>query len=800
MAGLSQEDRNIIKKHPLTNLVDRLRGALQEAESIYESRLIHDGADESLGQLYRNAISKLLSALLGEEAALNIRSRISDGNVASDLAILFTGLQRANFSYNHYRRLVNLVIQRPPTESQNAETWNFDVWNAVFGLIDTVSRATPPPPPHPTSSIQQTPWLRNTSSFVNSSEYRKHVDIVLKEELGEMHVDIPRFFDAYFGDIPQLTAVSQAVLEECEKGDSPLYREEGGWKGWPELAAERDVLRWLANIIAELVRLAEAQEPSWKINRRPLAQPSQPLQGSVAERKLDIGFVDDLTATEDSRCHWSQILVPGELKNDPKYDRKSGAWFDLGRYAREVLAAQDARRFVLGFTLCGPFLRLWNFDRLGGIASEEFNINQDGLRFVSVILGFLMMSRKQLGFDPTIVATGTKRYIEIEKNGTKERLIIDKIFGRARCVAGRATTCWKVYCETDKSRTPLVVKDSWQYPERTEEGELLREAMAKGVKNVVRYYHHETVRIDDKDDDVLAIRKGLSIPISKDEKGGFKATVRHNKSQWGQKRQGSTTGQKRSSDCVDTAFPLPPSKRTQSSSPSKSAGGSTRPNRVHRRIVIRDCGKPIYESSSKSTLLTGLAGCIEGYMSLHDEAGLVQCDISPRNLMVNEDKDNPSWPAFLIDLDLAIKTQRDGSSGARGKTGTRAFMAIGVLYGEKHCFMHDLESFFWVLFWICIHYDGRGKGSSVEEFEKWNYMNTGELARAKKGVVSDESDFLRLAEDYFTPYYQSLIPCVNRLRRLVFPDGGRWKKPNFNLSRNMIDTLQDAQDNPNAVN
>ncbi|EDN06586.1 predicted protein [Histoplasma mississippiense (nom. inval.)] len=136
------------------------------------------------------------------------------------------------------------------------------------------------------------------------------------------------------------------------------------------------------------------------------------------------------------------------------------------------------------------------------------------------------MSRKQLGFDPTIVATGTERYIEIEKNGMRERLIIDEIVGRARCVAGRATTCWKVYCETDKSRTPLVVKDSWQYPERTEEGELLREAMAKGVKNVARYYHHETVRIDDKDDDVLAIRKGLSLPISKDEKGGFKATVR----------------------------------------------------------------------------------------------------------------------------------------------------------------------------------------------------------------------------------------------------------------------------------
>ncbi|KKZ63853.1 hypothetical protein EMCG_01806 [[Emmonsia] crescens] len=131
-----------------------------------------------------------------------------------------------------------------------------------------------------------------------------------------------------------------------------------------------------------------------------------------------------------------------------------------------------------------------------------------------------------------------------------------------------------------------------------------------------------------------------------------------------------------------------------------------------------DYGKPIYQSSLKAVLLAGLAGCIEGYMSLYDEAGLIQCDISPWNLMVNEDKNNPSWPAFLIDLDLAIKVQQDDFSGVQGKTGTRAFMAISVLYGEKHCFMHDLESFFWVLFWICIHYDGPGNGSTVERFEK----------------------------------------------------------------------------------
>jgi hypothetical protein len=79
------------------------------------------------------------------------------------------------------------------------------------------------------------------------------------------------------------------------------------------------------------------------------------------------------------------------------------------------------------------------------------------------------------------------------------------------------------------------------------------------------------------------------------------------------------------------------------------------------------------------SLLTALEGCINGYESLHIRAGMLQCDISLNNLMINEEDDDPSWPAFLIDLDLAIKENREELLGARGKTGTRAFMAIGVL-------------------------------------------------------------------------------------------------------------------------
>ncbi|KAG6990275.1 hypothetical protein FocnCong_v020558 [Fusarium oxysporum f. sp. conglutinans] len=157
---------------------------------------------------------------------------------------------------------------------------------------------------------------------------------------------------------------------------------------------------------------------------------------------------------------------------------------------------------------------------------------------------------------------------------------------------------------------------------------------------------------------------------------------------------------------------------------------------------------PIYKATSRSALLAAFERYIEGHESLH-RAGLLDRDISINNLMINEDDDNPSWPAFVIDLGLATKESREAASGAKGKTGTRAFMAIGTLLGEQHSFMHDLESFFWVLFWICIHYNGQGKATGPTEFESWNYETDNKLVRSKAGTIGDESIFLKIAEQSF---------------------------------------------------
>jgi hypothetical protein len=166
-------------------------------------------------------------------------------------------------------------------------------------------------------------------------------------------------------------------------------------------------------------------------------------------------------------------------------------------------------------------------------------------------------------------------------------------------------------------------------------------------------------------------------------------------------------------------------------------------------------------------------------------------------VMMNEEADNPLWKSFLIDLDLGIREQRETPSGAPNKTGTRAFMVIGALYGEKRSFMHDLESFFWVLFWIWIH-STRPDGASrkVRRFEKWKYVETTELAGIKKGEVADEGDFQKMAKESFSSYYQPLIPWVDKLRKVVFPNDKRWEKEDQRLYFQMKDVLRNAMKDP----
>lgn len=593
-------------------------------------------------------------------------------------------------------------------------TSDIEIWSEVLSILEDAV------PPTSAFSIQQTPWIHSTRKFSDSREYQDYLKAVLEEEFGSLHVGLRDFHETIFGGISNLEEASKEVFQRCSEGISPLYDKQRGVWLCPKNIIDTS---WFSHAIERMVNLAEELWPS-QAPLRSIAQPHKQVWGLIEEQKLDIGLVDDPRAEDYFKYPWSRILVLGQLRNNSHSNDNPRVWLDLGRYAKEVLSAHDSRRFVLGFTLFRNLMRVWMFDRLGGVSSDSFDIHADGLRFVSTMLGFLLMDEERLGFDPTIITADRKRFIQVERKGQTERLMLNKVITRSHHISGRGTTCWIAYHE-DSPKVPLVIKDSWMLEDARDEGELLREVTEKGVTNVARYYHHEIVQVSGMNDDVQNnIRKGLDVTKAKDYSSSWYTKI----DPW--------------------------------------------ENRVHRRIILRDYGRPIHQAPCRTTLLVALEGCIRGHESLW-KAGIVHRDISIDNLMIcsNKAKDNPNWPSFLIDLDLAIKEQPSEASEETSQTGTRPFMAIKALSGAKHFFMHDIESFFLVLFLICIHYEGPGGAfRRVEEFNSWNNQHPTTLAMSKLGIISMEEDFLELIRKHFTPYYQPLIPWVNKLRHLVFPN------------------------------
>ncbi|KAI9855818.1 MAG: hypothetical protein M1813_009627 [Trichoglossum hirsutum] len=82
---------------------------------------------------------------------------------------------------------------------------------------------------------------------------------------------------------------------------------------------------------------------------------------------------------------------------------------------------------------------------------------------------------------------------------------------------------------------------------------------------------------------------------------------------------------------------------------------------------------------------------------------------------------------------------------------------------------------------------------------EWNYEETEELAKLKTGTVANEGDFIKTVEENFMPYYQPLIPWINRLRKVVFPGDGRWKKEDKELYSQMKAVLEKAKEDPQVL-
>ena len=163
----------------------------------------------------KNTILDLVLALQNLPAAHLLPSRNGRGLLEGDLATLFSQLDSNQQEISSATLLLKRIIDNTP---------DVEVWNTVYSPLTQST-----PPPRPVLNIDQTPWLRTTSSLANSSEHRKYIDDVLKDELDpSLYIGIPGFYKAFFGNIRGLKEAAAAVITKSETGDNPLYNKERG--------------------------------------------------------------------------------------------------------------------------------------------------------------------------------------------------------------------------------------------------------------------------------------------------------------------------------------------------------------------------------------------------------------------------------------------------------------------------------------------------------------------------------------------------------------------------------------------
>ncbi|KAF8637550.1 hypothetical protein AX16_010784 [Volvariella volvacea WC 439] len=294
-----------------------------------------------------------------------------------------------------------------------------------------------------------------------------------------------------------------------------------------------------------------------------------------------------------------------------------------------------------------------------------------------------------------------------------------------RSICGRGTTCWVV----EDNGEVYLMKDAWRYVNRDPETiwlDIVREKGCRGVAKMITYEHGALI---------------------------------------------SELRRMSSDDFADDFY-----------------------DRRWCRIILHAYGHDISHFKGLAQLLGALRDAISGHKELWD-AGILHRDISSNNILLGADDAQPGERGILIDFDLAISTfRRDSLAAVDFRTGTRRFQALHLLMVPEdtlprergtitessiyddinnyddlsdteetkenrpshpaHCHLDDLESFYYVLAWICLTFDGPGKKKAAEgqlpSLREWDDLDRGSAFKAKRDFLSAEFPMEYLS-DYFKP-------------------------------------------------
>ena len=756
---LSEQQKKIIADYPLGGTLDNIRNKLRDSNE----------ADE----MYQTYISGLLALLTSLTAVIEFPL-----NVAGRLVALRLDLRNGKIAnLDPFRPLVRAVVNDNANDNSNdnANDNSNDnaIWAAVFSLLDTLAPGTPPLRLTALPTFKGTPIKFSSNRLADSAG----VDPVAKELFSEMRYctfrDVGGFWDKFFNPESWPNKYKEMLAEMKTKHDGKT------WTDFPRgTPTEALVSAWFRSL--EKPFLADAPN---KLHTTTSAH-----QFEEGKGQLDL-FLQRSTTEASTIYSYKNVLVVGELQQSYNPGRFKADFLQLTRYVRSVFNDQPTRRFVHAFLLCGSMMELWIFDRAGAYSSGPFDIQEEPDRFARALVGYLTMDSEAMGLDTFIerVVEGEEqqRYVTLED----KRARLHTAMCKQNAIVCRGTTCFTTYDNE-------VVKFAWASGKRTSEVEHLTQAKKNGVKGVAEIVAHRRIT------SIAEMRKGLKFPAAhpfRDANSDFDdlpsatstntsgskrkspsdATI--NTASGSNKKQRPSIPRKGSMQPPSSTSKTKPSMQP-SSSTSKALTKPTPPtpsedlweDRIYSCLVISPAGRVISEFSAIKQLLESMRDAIKAHQSLYVTGNILHRDISPNNIIITDPETPHDFKGMLIDLDMA-KVRDSDPSGARQITGTIQFMAIEVMENVGHTYRHDLESFFYVLLWMCARQSwsnglagGDEQAPNKNLLDRWEKGNDfSEIARNKKGDI-----LLRVMfEDILSQFPESfkvLKPLCHRIRKILF--------------------------------
>ncbi|KAG8922635.1 hypothetical protein FRC01_013786 [Tulasnella sp. 417] len=494
------------------------------------------------------------------------------------------------------------------------------------------------------------------------------------------------------------------------------------------------------------------------------------------------------------RPHWKDVLVPIELKKEPRADTE--VFVQVAQYARSVMLEQFDRNFVITVLITGTMCRVFHWDVVKAQVTHSFPTHSP--LFIQVMGRLATMTPSELGYDTHFSNAGRVRSTEIEHIKThltihlsKPRAFFDHdATSSTRCsdngpslvvdlqnmqfeskglLFNRATRVWRavavnspppgVECPWSQGNT-YIVKQNWADDRRPNEGFLHTKAQEVNVVpqlvGMEERQFTSSFRARFQDEHLLRVQ-----PVGKAKRSGRSA--RRTRSI----PRGNAAGQQVASNVG------------AGDKDANCASGRSL-ERVLLRFVFDREGRSLSETKDSVELLQATVQWIDGLIEL-DKRGIIHRDISYGNLLLPLSRDGEGQ-ASIIDFGLShlkdsdILTQLLEGRSPKGYilessqphdhvTGTLPFVAHDLLaaFSDKeeceHELHHDIESVFWVLLFICLkeHQESDDKFDAILQvltshdphhvkIQKWAVLMPRKVAGSMKGIGGHK--FTEL-EDFF---------------------------------------------------